>query len=772
MAIEPQNPGAEESGQLTPSAEAMRANALVLANPSNQAVSLNARSQDADENEDEFDLLGYWRILVKRRWIVFSTIAMVLVLALVSTLLTTPLYRSSTTLQIERDSMQVVQVEGVNSPTYGSSEDFDYSFYQTQFALLQSRALASRVSSQMRLAETEELDRLWPQSPWSRLKSLFVGSHKEGTAKPHNAKSDTERRDAATASFESGIDIVPVRKSRLVTINYDSPDAVFSQRAANALAESFIAMNLERRFESASYATSYLEDRLQELKLKLEDSERKLVAFAVKEQIVGTDDQPGHTSLSQQGLLDLSSAYVRAQQERIQTEARWEQAKNLHGVSLYRGTSADSVMQQLMDSRSRLMADYQDKLRLYKPDYPLMQQMHGQIEEISKQIIAEETDIRAGIHAEYESALRQEQMLATQLTELKGEALDLQNRSIQYNVYKREVDTNRQLYDALLQRYKTIGVAGGVSANNISIIDRAEEGYKFKPSMSRNLSLAMLFGSILGVMLALAFEYLDDTFKRPEDIETLLGLSVLGTVPLLKTPSTPASAMEDVRSVFSESYRSLCTALQFSTGQGVPRSLLVTSAMPSEGKSTTALVMAKYYTQLGKRVLIIDCDLRNPSLHKLLRVENNAGLSNFLAGSGKVWELVRPTDLSGLSYLPTGPLPPNPAELLMGSKMMSLLTVAIEKFDLVVLDGPPVLGLADAPILANMARGTLLVVQAGRTRIPMARNALKRLQTARGHVIGALLTHFQSQHAGSAYGYGYGSYSSYYAYGGKQLTKQ
>jgi capsular exopolysaccharide synthesis family protein len=226
----------------------------------------------------------------------------------------------------------------------------------------------------------------------------------------------------------------------------------------------------------------------------------------------------------------------------------------------------------------------------------------------------------------------------------------------------------------------------------------------------------------------------------------------------------------DLRSAFPESSRSLRTALQFSTDRGAPRSLLVTSAMPSEGKSTTALVLGQFYAQLGKRVLIVDCDLRNPSLHRSLGVDNSEGLSNYLAGALKPTDLIRPTEMEGLMYMPSGPLPPNPAELLMGSKMLSLITVASEKFDLLILDGPPVMGLADAPILSNLAQGTLLVVRAGATRVAVVKNALKRLQSARAHVVGGLLTQFQAQQAG---GYGYGGYD-YYSYGGgtKQLTRK
>ena len=771
----PQDPAShshEDSLQLPEISGGRHPAALAIAAQHSHALSLDLRTPETHEQEGEINLLDYWRILLKRRWIIISTLAMVVVLVVVNTLLTTPIYRATTVMQIERDSVQVVQVGGVSGPDGGG--DYDYDFYQTQFELMKSRALAQRVVSQLGLAESGELDTLWPKSTWSKLRALVSGSGQaEKPASPATARPqgnvDAKRLTGLAIAFGGGINIEPVRKSRLVRINYDSPNPEFSQRAADALADAFIATTLERRFGSSAYAKSYLEDRLQELKLKLEDSERKLVAFAQKEQIVSTGDESG-ANLSQLNLGSLNSAYSKAKEERILAQSRWQQAQNLSGSSLQYGSSEDAMIKTLQQSRATLMVEYQDKLRLYKPDYPLMQQLRGQIEEVNKQILAEEGNLRTGIKAQYLAAQAQEKMLGDQMAGMKAEVLDIQNRSIQYNIYKREVDTNRQLYDGLLQRYKEIGIAGGVSANNISIVDRAEPGYKFKPSMSRNLQVALLAGLMLGILLALAFEYLDDTFKRPEDIEKLLGLSVLGAIPLLKAPLSPAKALADVRSPFAESYRSLRTALQFSTNHGVPRTLLITSAMPSEGKSTTTVVLAQYFAELGKRVLIIDCDLRNPTLHRTLKVDNSVGLSNFLAGGGKAMDLIQPTPTAGLMYMPTGPLPPNPAELLMSSKMMSLLTVAAEKFDLVILDGPPVMGLADAPILSNIAQGTLLVIHSGKTRVAVVRNAVKRLRAARARMVGGLLTHFESQHAGA--GYGYGGYN-YYSYGGTpKLTRQ
>ncbi|HEU0152046.1 MAG TPA: polysaccharide biosynthesis tyrosine autokinase [Arenimonas sp.] len=753
--MEPGRPGGPQLP--APQDEARR---QALATARNQALSLDLRTQD-NADSDEIDLLSYWRILVKRRWTVLGALGIVLVATLVGTLLMTPIYRATTSLQIERDTIKVVDVEGVSPVEGGAGADF----YQTQYELLKSRALAQRVASTLSLAEGDTLERLSPPSPWAALRGLFSGG---GDDADEDSEAALASRDgAATAFIMRGVTIEPVRNSRLVRVHFDSPDPAFSQRAANALSEAFIASNLERRFDSSAYAKTYLEDRLQELRLKLEDSERELVAFAQKEQIVGSGDSNGN--LSEQDLGSLNAALSQARQDRIKAEARWRQAQASRGTVLLGEIGEASIIKGLQESRGKLLADYQDKLRLYKPGYPLMVQLKGQIDEIERQIAAEVGNIKAAIQAEFLAAQEQERLLAEQMTLVKTDVLDLQSRSIQYNILKREVDTNRELYDGLLQRYKEIGVAAGVSNNNISVVDRAQNGYKFKPSLTRNLALGLLAGLMLGVLLALAFEYLDDTLKAPEDVEKQLGLSVLGVIPLLKLPMTPAKALEDPRSAFAEAYRSVRTALQFATDTGVPRSLLITSSTPSEGKSTTALTLARNFAQLGKRVLIIDADLRNPSLHRTLGVDNTAGLSNYLAGAVKATDVIHATDTPGLMYMSTGPLPPNPAELLMGPKMLSLISIAREKFDQLIIDGPPVMGLADAPILGNLADGTLLVVEAGETRITVARNALKRLLAARAHVVGGLLTKFSSKHAG--YGYGYGAYN-YYSYGGQEETKK
>ena len=721
------------------------------------ALSVEMLADENRDDRDEIDLLAYWRILLKRRWLILGVLAGVLAISLLLTLMATPMYRATAVMQIENEKQQFVQGGLEAYPTW------DPEFLETQYQLLKSRALAERVADDLGLDATA-LAQLNTPGWLDRLKGLVRPAPKEAAP----AVVDTDPKATlshATGVVMGGLRVTPVPNTRLVQISFDSPVPAFAARVANGVADGFVTSGLERRFGANSYAKTYLEDQLKTTKARLEQSERQLVAFAQKENLVSSGEGQ---SLAGQNLSELNSALATAQEQRIRTQARWNQAQAATGAALPADMLSNSIIRTLQQQRAQLQGTYQQKLQVFKADYPEMQQLKGQMDDLDKQITLELRNIRASVKAEYDAAASQERLLQGQLSALRTQALDVDDRSIDYNIIKREVDTNRQLYDSLLQRFKEVGVAGDVRSNNISIIDRAEvPGGRFSPSLSRNLAMGMLLGLVLGVLLAFVLEFLDDTLKTPEDIEQRLKLAVLGIIPRL-VKQTPEQAVMDLRSAFSESYRSVRTALQFSTDQGVPKVLLVTSASPSEGKSTTALALARNFAQMGKRVLLIEADLRNPSLHKSLGIRAEIGLSNLLAGAHNITEAVQDTEQTALKVILAGPLPPNPAELLSGSKLVSLLTIASEHYDQVIIDGPPVMGIADAPILANAADGTLLVVHSGKTRITTAQGAVKRLYSARAHLIGSLLTQYDSKAAG----YGY-NYEGYYAYGGApQLTKR
>jgi capsular exopolysaccharide synthesis family protein len=702
--------------------------------------------EPARDDDDEINLLEYWQILRDRKWLVAAVAGAVFLLALVFTLLATPIFRASSTLQIERDTIKVVDVGGL-TPT---ESPMDRDFYQTQYELLQSRSLALRVIQDLKLAQNPEYKDIVEAVD----EKLADGDKKAAVSKTQ------VREQALVQPVLDKLTIEPVRNSRLVKINYDSPDPALAARIANAWSDAFIASNLERRFDASSYARKYLEERLAQLKGRLEDSEKQLVAFATQEQIVSVGE--GQPSLSAQNLSELNASLAKAQDERIRTEAAWTQAASGSGLGLPQVVD-NQLIQKLREQRTTVAAEYQEKLRTYKPDYPDMQRLQGQLNEIDRQIGAEVANIRASIKAQYDAARTQESMLTARISGLKGDVLDLQNRSIQYNILMREAATNRELYDGLLQRYKEIGIAGSVGTNNVSVVDRADvPDRRHSPRLSLNLAVGLLLGLFAGVLAAFLVHHLDRSIQSPKALEALSHRPVLGVIPRLADDVTPLLASIDLRSPFSEAYRSVRTALQFATTHGLPHTLLITSPGAGEGKTTSALELARNIAQLGKRVVLVDADLRNPSLHRLLDVSNNVGLSSILAGAADAAAALQVTSERGLSVITSGPLPPNPPELLAGDALSTLLATLKDRFDTIVLDGPPVLGLADAPLLAHRVEATLLVAAAESTRSDALQGALQRLLSAHAHVLGTLLTRFDLKGKGA--GYGYGGYTSY-AYG-------
>lgn len=752
--------GSRAYGDQLPAPPASRPQRGLSEHVGNQGLALDLRDDRRDRDPDEIDLLAYWHILVKRRRLIASVLAVLVSFSLLITLMTQPLYRATALMQVEKEGPPIVPTQAAT--TYFDSWDPD--FLNTQYQLLKSRALAERVANEMNLtsAALASLD----DPGWTgRVMGLLRPAPKASQVQATAPERPQDLLLQATSVIKQGLNVDPVKDSRLVKLSFDSPNPNFSVRAVNAIAEGFITSSLERRMGTTSYAKTYLEDQLSQTKGKLEGSERKLVEFAQKEGLVSTGE--AGTSLATQNLTDLNGALAAAQNQRIRAQARWSQASG--GGAMPADMLAASGISSLQAQLGVLQTQYQQKLQLFKPDYPEMQQLKGQIDEVTRQISSEKGSIRASVKAEYDAAMRQESMLKGQIGALRGQALDVDSRSIEYNILKREADTNRQLYDSLLQRFKEVGAAGDVRSNNITIIDRAQFGFRFKPNLFQNLALGILAGLLLGILLAFVLEFLDDSLKTAEDVEGKLRLAVLGIIPRLGPKENVPTAAADPRSNFSEAYRSVRTALQFATDHGVPRSLLITSASAGEGKSTTALALARNLAQVGKRVLLVDGDLRNPSLHKALGLKGEVGLSNLLSGASTLANAVLRTNDERLHVMLAGPLPPNPAELLSGSKFISMLTVAAEHYDQVIIDGPPVLGLADAPILANAVESTLLVVASAKTRTSTAQAALKRLLAARARVIGALLTKYDAKTAG--YGYAY-KYASYYSYGDKPKLTQ
>jgi succinoglycan biosynthesis transport protein ExoP len=722
----------------------------------------------ADEEEaDSINLRKYWAVIMRRKWTVLTFMAIVVVAGWTSTYLETPMYRASGTLQIEPEE-KIIQYQ---EATPGQMEGWDsFGYMTTQLEVLRSRAVAERVVTEMNLTEHPMFNA--PPEKKSGLSRFlpWLGSDVKARQQPprETAVALADKVSGLAGMVQGGLSVEQIGESRLVRISFTSPDAKLAADVVNSIATVFINMNLARRIDSTSYAKTFLQDRLQQVQAKLEDSEKKLVDFARQQELikVGKEEDGADTQVMQ----GFTSALTTAQQERIKAESLYNsiQGASIEGLP---EVLQSTTIQELKQRKSKLEGEYQENLKVYKPAYPKMQQLQVQIAETQDAIQIELQNIRSAIRARYQAAVAQETALSAKVRESRQGILSEQDRSIQYNILKREVDTNRELFEGLLQRLKEIGVGGGVGTNNISIVDRAQvPGGPFTPNQQKNLMMALLIGLLGGIGLAFFFEHLDDTIKLAEELEQLLGLPVLGVIPMTRSQTGGKLFHEnfDTRSHFAEAHRSLRTALQFSTPDGMPKVLMITSTSMGEGKSTTALSLAMQIAQAGKKVLLIDGDLRKASLHTNLELDNQTGLTNYLAGDAQPVDITSSTELPNLFAIPSGPLPPNPAELIGSSKMVALLSLAAEKFDHVIIDGPPVLGLADAPLLGSIADATMLVVEVGGTRRDFARGAVKRLRSTRTRLIGGVLTKMRSR--GHTYDYYYSGH--YYQYGGPSEAQQ
>ena len=730
------------------------------------ALSTYVAAPTSPELDDSLHLRDLLRIILKRKWWILSAAALLFGLALLWTLLQTPIYRATATIQIDRTAARVVDFK--NSGSSGDEYSYDErEFLATQYELLRSKALAERVMETLRL----DLDRkrttgkvLAEATPEAEDRSDFVGKILNTLRKRREPSVKDDQlldRESVVASLRGAVTVEPVRNARLVRIHADGSDPTLASRVANTWAQTFISTNLERRFDASSYAKTFLEQQLAKTKEKLEESELQFNQYTRQKQIVNVDEK---TNLVAQNLQEFTGAVAKAEQERIKAEANYVEIKR--NLQSSRELLESKSLASFRETKAKLEAEYQDQLKIYKPGFPKMQQIQSQIDELDKRIKAESKSVTDSIEgtarAAFEAAKTQENQLRARADAARRSVLELQDQGIRYNILKREVDTNRELYNGLLQRVKEVGVAAGVGTNNISVVDKADVPlFPYKPDLMRNGLVGLLLGVMLGLGLAFLLEYLDDSIKFPDEVERYTGLTLLGVIPKVsaKEGDPTEVLLKDPRSALAESYRSLRTALQFSTSQGAPRTLCVTSCTKNEGKSTTAYSIALTLAQLGRGVLLVDGDMRNPSLHRLFNSDHTAGLSNLLSSDVDPISVTRRTEHNNLFYISAGPLPPNPAELLSGANLAKLLNPSTSNFDHIVIDAPPILGIADAIILCKQVDASLFVIESSRTRKASIRNALKRLHQAGAHPLGAILTKLP----GSASLYGYDA--EYYYYG-------
>lgn len=711
-----------------------------------------ARGQRNYSAASILDFASLVRIIHHWRWLVLGAIGVGLAGAVIITLLTRPVYRASVTLEANPPTFDVT--DGQNSDQQQQGPNVSAAaFVATQVGLIQSRSVAQRAAQDLNLANNPDMV---PQD-----------------------MDASKRLRLATTEITRNLKVSPPDLGELITFSYESTSPQLAAGVANAVADSFINSAIQRRYESSAYARNFLERQINKTRSELENSERSLVAYAQSQGIINTasaDPSTGQASgssdtnsLQGQSLVQLNQALAQATATRVAAEGAYRQALAT-GPTTDVTQSTMALQQQL----AQLQADYQQKRTFMKADHPDMVSLRSQIAELQRQIAKEAARVTSGrtntLLQQYRAAAAAENALKARVAQLKGDVLNLRGRSIQYTILQREVDTNRALYDALLQRYKQIGVAGGIGVSPVSIVDRADvPRLPFKPNLFLNLILGLGLGLFAGVGGAVGLELMNDTIKTKQDVRRKLALSCVGTIPRTPAKETFVEDLRNPASILSEAYSAVVAALRFSTESGLPKVLLLTSTRPGEGKSSSALALAQNFARSGMSVLLIDADLRKPAFRG---TKDEIGLSKLLTTDDKIDDHAVQTHYRNLWLLPSGPLPPSPADLLSTGRIRKIITEASERFEMVVIDGPPTLGLADAPLLAAAAANVLFVVESSRTRTRAAVEALNRLEVTETHIIGALLTKAtdSSETYGYRYGYGYG-YGSGYGYGKGEVKR-
>lgn len=690
---------------------------------------------------EESLLRHYWRIFYRHRWLIGGITAGCLALALVASMLIQRQYTATARIQIAREVAKVVDVEGVEAEATGSNLEF----YQTQYALLKSRTLSEAVVRDLKLADNFE----------------YLSNVTGAAVDELKATSRADRFERATELVNGYTRISPLAGSSVVDVSFVAPNPARAATIANSIAENFIETSLSRRYEATTYAREFLQNRIEATRVKLEESERKAAEYAKAQGIIkvageGEGRVSSEQTLVSADLTQLSSQLALARAARVQAEADFR--ANSGGTAAATSLT-NTAVNALRSQRGELSAELSKLESDFGPEYPKVKALRSQVAELDRQIAREQgrvtTSVSQGLSDKYRQALAAEQGLQARVNNLKSDVLDQQQRSIQFNIIQRDVDTNRALYDALLQRFKEVGIAAGVGTNNVSIVDPAlAPESPSQPNVPLNMAIGLLFGLMLGGGAALVREQLADAVILPSEFQQKLGLKLLGTTPRLSADEV-AKQLAQGKTELSEAYFSILTAITYAGPSGAPASMLFTSTQASEGKTTTALAIARSMASVGARVLLIDADMRNPSLHRQLNKPLAIGFSDVLSGEMQLAGACQQVGSSGLSVMLAGRMPANPAELLATSGIERILEVAGQAFDHVIIDGPPILGLADSVMLSRACQATVFVIEANRTRASQARLAIGRLLGVRANILGAILTKLDAKAAGYGDNYGY-----------------
>lgn len=677
--------------------------------------------EDDALDDDGFDLRSILQVLLARwPWVLAAGIIGLLG-ALAYSLSSTPLYRTSATIELNPPTVSVLSTEDDQVTGYSAN---DRSFLQTQYGLMKSRDLARRVVENLGLAQDT------PEDASNQPLSERINNIADGLA--------------------ANINVAPVPDSRLVNLSYNSANPAEAARIVNGYAEAFIQGSIDRKFDATAKTRDFLADQIRTTRERLNNSEQALVGYARANNIIlpgGGEEGSEPTSLTSSSLSSLNSALAAAQQKRIAAEQRFRQAGAI--------TENQAATASLRSEKAGLEAEYEEKSTFLGRDYPEMVRLQARIDALDKAIRDASGSASSGLGAEYRAALAEENALRARVNQLSGNVLDEQSLSVEYKALQREVDTQRSLYDALLERANQIGVVEGVGSPAGVLVDQARVPVvPYSPDIPRNLILGLLLGLGIGMAGAFLYETMTDLIKTADDVRDKLRQPLLGSIPRIKKDDDIADAVMDPISPISEAYGSLLTTLMFSTNQGMPKVLTITSASAAEGKSTTSLVLAKRLASSGKKVVLVDADMRRPSF--VFDKKPDAGLSQLLTGVGTPSDHIIRTQSSGLFILPSGPIPPNPSMLLNSHEMREMIRHIAANADHLIIDCPPTLGFTDSALVGSFSDGTLLVVESGRTRRRAALEAISQLQNAQNTILGVVLT--KCPKGLGAYDYNYGYY--------------
>ncbi|MEW6002611.1 MAG: polysaccharide biosynthesis tyrosine autokinase [Nitrospirota bacterium] len=724
--------------------------------------------QIEEAEEEEVHLRDFLHVLLRRKWTAITFFLVVVTTVLIGTFMKVPIYRATVAVKIDKENPQVLKFQDI----YGI-ERVEEDYYQTQYKILKSRNLAKRVIRSVKLDENAEF------VDTNKLSQKVATGITETSVK-QNFEEDVNPQ--IVDGFLGRVTVTPEQKSRIVRVSFDSQSPELSADVANGIAKSYIQFNIESRFEATQQARDWLEKQLQDMKAKVERSEEALNKYAADNKIIFlTEGRTGETKESEgqniitRKLAELSTELVQATSDRIAKEASYIEAHQSEGALISRVLN-DPLIQTLKKDLASKEAEYSQLSKIYKPDYPKMVRLKKEISQIEARIDAETTKMLSSIKKDYRAAQKREASLKSTLETYQKEALGLNDKMVQYQILKREADTNRELYNGLLQRLKETGVSANLTTSNIQVLDWAEiPRTHHKPRKTLNLLMAIITGLFGGIGLAFFVEYLDNTVKTPEDVEKRISLPSLGVVPNLGKQGERNISMitfEDKKSPLSEAFRSIGTYIQFSSPLKPPQTMLVTSPRKGEGKTNIAINLGITLARTYGKGIIIDSDMRNPRLHKIFNMDNSKGLSAYLTGHLEFDGLIQNTKIENFDLITAGIIPPNPSELLNSQRMKDLFYQLIPFYSFIIIDSPPILGLSDSLILSTIADGVILVVRAGSTPREAVLQSRKSLQGLNARILGVVLNDARQSDLK------YGSYSYYYSYyyedddGGKKKKKK